>query len=165
MESNVLAAQYCAAIGGFVEGPSAPDGHAESHHPLRHRASAKPGARLGGNMIGPCDERDATGRGQPVTPTFDPLEPTIDIALKNFGGVRSEYPKVPRTTRTCRQARWPRRAPADDRRSFVASGSNRPRRDPPCGDDAPRRCANAVWRRASASMALAPPPRRPGPRR
>jgi hypothetical protein len=34
-----------------------------------------PGARSGGNMIGPCDEGDATG------------------------GVWSQYPKVPRTTR------------------------------------------------------------------
>ena len=49
-------------------------------------------------MIGPCDERDATGRGQRITPTFDPLKPTIDISLKNFGGVRSKDPKVPRTT-------------------------------------------------------------------
>ena len=50
-------------------------------------------------MIGPCDERDVTGRCQPVKPTFNPLEPTIDIGLKDFGGVRSKYPKVPRTTR------------------------------------------------------------------
>src|SRR5271167_2716537 len=41
----------------------------------------------------------ATRACQPVKPTFDPLEPTIDIALKDFGGVRSKYPKVPRTTR------------------------------------------------------------------
>ncbi len=60
-------------------------------------ASAKPGARLGGNMVGPSDEGDATGRGQPVKPAFDPLEPTVDIALKDFSGVRSKYPKVPRT--------------------------------------------------------------------
>jgi hypothetical protein len=50
-------------------------------------------------MVGPCDECDATGRGQPVKPPFDPLEPTVDIALKDFGGVRSKYPKVPWTTR------------------------------------------------------------------
>src|SRR5271165_4917198 len=29
-------------------------------------ASAKPSARFGGSMVGPCDEGDATGRGQPV---------------------------------------------------------------------------------------------------
>jgi hypothetical protein len=113
-------------------------------------------ARLGGNMIGPCDEGGATGRCQRVKPTFDPLEPTIDIALKNFGGVRSKGPKVPRTTRRAGQARWPRRAPVDDRRSFVASESTHPRWDPPCGDDA-RRCANAICHRASASAALARP--------
>src|ERR1700741_3599478 len=73
--------------------------HPGSHHPLMSWASAKPGARLGGHMVGPCDEGDATGRGQLVEPPFDPLEPTIDIALKDFGGVRSKYPKVPRTTR------------------------------------------------------------------
>ena len=56
------------------------------------------GARPGGNMIGPCDEGDATGRGQPVESTFDPLEPTIDVALNDFGRVWSQYPKVPRTT-------------------------------------------------------------------
>ena len=50
-------------------------------------------------MIGPCDEGEATRRGQPVKTTLDPREPTIDIPLKNFGGVRSKYPKVPRTTR------------------------------------------------------------------
>ena len=27
------------------------------------------------------------------------LEPTIDIALKDFGGIRRKYPKVSRTTR------------------------------------------------------------------
>jgi hypothetical protein len=106
-------------------------------------------------MIGPCDEGGATGRCQRVKPTFDPLEPTLDIALKNFGGVRSKGPKVPRTTRRAGQARWPRRALVDDRRSFVASESTHPRWDPPCGDDAPRRCANAICRRASASVALA----------
>jgi len=42
---------------------------------------------------------DAIGRGQPIKPPFDLLEPTIDIAPKNFGGVRSKNPKVPRTTR------------------------------------------------------------------
>ncbi len=62
-------------------------------------ASAKTGARLGGNVVGPCDEGDATGRGQPVKPPFDPLEPTVDIASKDFGGIRSKYPKVPRATR------------------------------------------------------------------
>src|ERR1700693_948198 len=50
-------------------------------------------------MIGPCDEGDATGRGQPVKSTLDPLEPTLDVALNDFGGVWSQYPKVPRTTR------------------------------------------------------------------
>src|SRR5271165_6828549 len=59
----------------------------------------QPGARLGGNMVGPFDEGDATGRGQPVKPPFDPLEPTVDIALEDFGGLRSKCPKVPRTTR------------------------------------------------------------------
>src|SRR5271166_570348 len=59
----------------------------------------QPGARLGGNMVGPCDEGDATGRGQPVKPPFDSLEPTVNIALKDFGGVRSKCPKVPRATR------------------------------------------------------------------
>src|SRR5271166_4208034 len=75
---------------------------AASRHPLRSWGSpapAKSGARLGGNMTSPCDEGDATGRGQPVMPTFDSLEAAIDIALKDFGGVRSKYPKVPRTTR------------------------------------------------------------------
>ena len=62
-------------------------------------ASAKTGARLGGNVVGPCDEGDATGRGQPVKAPFDPLEPTVDIALKDFGGIRSKCPKVPRATR------------------------------------------------------------------
>jgi hypothetical protein len=57
------------------------------------------GARSGGNMISPCDEGDATGRGQPVKSTLDPLEPTIDVALNDFGGVWGQYPKVPRTTR------------------------------------------------------------------
>ncbi len=60
--------------------------------------SAKTGASVGGNMVGPCDEGDATGRGQPVKPPFDPLEPTVDIALKDFGGVRSKCPKVARAT-------------------------------------------------------------------
>src|SRR5271166_4350800 len=50
-------------------------------------------------MVGPFDEGDATGRGQPVKPPFDPLEPTVDIALEDFGGLRSKCPKVPRTTR------------------------------------------------------------------
>ena len=49
-------------------------------------------------MVGPCDEGDATGRGQPVKPPFYPLEPTVDIALKDFGGVRSKCPKVARAT-------------------------------------------------------------------
>ena len=62
-------------------------------------ASAKTGARLGGNVVGPCDEGDATGRGQPVKPQFDPFEPTVDIALKDFGGIRSKCPRVPRATR------------------------------------------------------------------
>ena len=57
------------------------------------------GARPRGNMIGPCDEGDATGRGQPVKSTLDPLEPTIDVVLNDFGGVWSQYPKVPRTAR------------------------------------------------------------------
>src|SRR5208337_1848914 len=74
-------------------------GHAESRHRSRHRASAKFGARLGGNMICPCDEGDASRRGQRVTPSFDPLEPTVDIALKDFRGVGSQYPKVPRAAR------------------------------------------------------------------
>ena len=34
-----------------------------------------------------------------VLPPFDALEPTIDIALKNLGGVWSKNPKFPRTTR------------------------------------------------------------------
>ena len=42
------------------------------------------GARPGGNMIGPCDEGDATRRGQPVKSTLDPLEPTIDVALNDL---------------------------------------------------------------------------------
>src|SRR5208282_4282426 len=62
-------------------------------------ASAKPSARFGGSMVGPWDEGDATGRGQPVKTQFDPLEPTVDIALKDFGGVRSKCPQVPRPTR------------------------------------------------------------------
>ena len=62
-------------------------------------AYAKTGARLGGNVVGPCDKGDATRRGQSVQPPFDPLEPTVDIALKDFGGVRSKCPKVPRATR------------------------------------------------------------------
>jgi hypothetical protein len=49
-------------------------------------------------MSGPCDEGDATRRGQPIKSTLDPLEPAIDVALNDFGGVRSQYPKVPRTT-------------------------------------------------------------------
>jgi hypothetical protein len=59
----------------------------------------------------------------------------------------------------------PRRAPAGDRRSFEAAESNRPRLGLPSGDDAPRQCVSAVWRRASASMARATPLRRLGPRR
>ena len=50
-------------------------------------------------MIGPCYEGDATRRGQPIKSTLNPLEPTIDVALNDFGGVWSQYPKVPRTTR------------------------------------------------------------------
>jgi hypothetical protein len=50
-------------------------------------------------MIGPCDEGHATGRGQSVKSTLNPLEPTIDVSLNDFGGVWSEYPKVPRTAR------------------------------------------------------------------
>jgi len=50
-------------------------------------------------MIGPCDEGNATGRGQSVKSTLDPLEPAIDVALNDLGGVWSQYPKVPRTTR------------------------------------------------------------------
>jgi hypothetical protein len=46
--------------------------------------------RFGGNMIGPYDEGAATGRGQAVKPAFDPLEPTIDIALQDFGCVGSK---------------------------------------------------------------------------
>src|SRR3984957_15812572 len=61
--------------------------------------SAKPALIFGRKFVGPCHEGDATGRGQPIKSPFDPLEPTIDIALKNFGGVRSKNPKVPRTTR------------------------------------------------------------------
>jgi hypothetical protein len=44
-------------------------------------------------MIGPCDEGDEAGRGQPVKSTLDPLE-TMDVALNDFGYVRSQYPKV-----------------------------------------------------------------------
>ena len=61
-------------------------------------SSAKP-ALIRAEAVGPCHEGDATGRGQPIKSPFDPLEPTIDIALKNFGGGRSKNPKVPRTTR------------------------------------------------------------------
>ena len=50
-------------------------------------------------MIGPCYEGDATRGGQPIKSTLDPLEPTIYVALNDFGGVRSQYPKVPRTAR------------------------------------------------------------------
>jgi hypothetical protein len=46
---------------------------------------------------------DATGRGKPIKPSFDTLEPTIDISLKDFGGVRSKSLKVPRTTRRARE--------------------------------------------------------------
>jgi hypothetical protein len=55
-------------------------------------------------MISPGHECDATGRGQPIKSPFDPLEPTVDIALKNFGGGRSKNPKVPRTTRRAGEA-------------------------------------------------------------
>ena len=108
---------------------------------------------------------DATGRGQPVKPPFDPLEPTVDIAQKDFGGIRSKCPKVPQATR-----RAGKRVGHGERlltigRHLGHPSSNRPRRDLPCGGDSPRRYANAVWRRASASMAQAPPPRRPAPRR
>ena len=61
-------------------------------------ASAERGARLSGNMVGPCDQGDASGRGQSVKSMLDPLEPTIDVALKDFGGVWSKYSKVSRTT-------------------------------------------------------------------
>ena len=47
----------------------------------------------------PSREGDATGGGQSIKSMLDPLEPTIDIALKNFGGVGRERSKVPRTTR------------------------------------------------------------------
>src|SRR5260370_41616268 len=109
MESNALPPSTALPIGGFRQGPQRADRHADSHHPLMSWASAKPDARLGGNMVGPCDERDATGRCQPVTPTFDPLKPTVDISLKDFGGVRSKWPKVPRTTRRAGNRLDPRR--------------------------------------------------------
>jgi hypothetical protein len=44
----------------------------------RRQSRAHPRRKL----IGPCHEGDATGRGQPIKPPFDPLEPTIDIAPK-----------------------------------------------------------------------------------
>jgi hypothetical protein len=50
-------------------------------------------------MLGPCDKGDATRRSQSVNSTLDPLEPTIDVAPNDFGGVWSQHPKVPRTTR------------------------------------------------------------------
>ena len=68
------------------------------------------------NMIGPCDEGNVTGGDQPVKPTFDPLKPTVDVALSDFGGVWSKFPKVPRTAWRAGE-RWPQRAPAGDRRS------------------------------------------------
>jgi hypothetical protein len=45
---------------------------------LRFKPALIPGLKL----VGPCREGDATGRGQPIKPPFDPLEPTIDIAPK-----------------------------------------------------------------------------------
>ena len=73
---------------------------------------------------------------------------------REFAGPAEDLARLP--------ARWPPQAPADDRRSSEASGSSRRQWDPRCGDDAPQRCASVVWRRASASMALAPQPRRAG---
>jgi hypothetical protein len=55
------------------------------------------------NHSRPFDEGGATGRGKPIKPSFDTLEPTIDISLKDFGGVRSKSLKVPRTTRRARE--------------------------------------------------------------
>jgi hypothetical protein len=75
------------------------DSSPNSHHTLRSLGLRQSRAHPRRKLIGPCHEGDATGRGQPIKSPFDPLEPTIDIALKNFGGVRSKNPKVPRTTR------------------------------------------------------------------
>src|SRR5271156_5741044 len=75
-------------------GDSSPD----SHRPLRSLGLRQTRARPGRKLVGPCHQGDATGRGQSIEAPLDPLEPTIDIALKNFGGVRSKNPKVPRTT-------------------------------------------------------------------
>src|SRR5208283_2507341 len=57
----------------------------------------------------------------------------------------------------CRQARGPRRAPADDRRSFVAPESNRPRRDPPCGEKAEAQESTELLH-ARVVLPAAPPP-------
>src|ERR1700690_3962520 len=75
------------------------DSSPNSHHTLRSLGLRQTHAHPGRKLVGPCHQGDATGRGQPIKSPFDPLEPAIDIALKNFGGVRSKNPKVPRTTR------------------------------------------------------------------
>src|ERR1700744_5357967 len=59
--------------------------------------------RFGRFLLGPFHEGAATGRGQSVDSPFDSLEPTIDICLKNFGGVWGERPEIPRTTRRDRK--------------------------------------------------------------
>ena len=87
-------------------------------------ASAKTGARLGGNVVGPCDEGDATGRGQPVKPQFDPFEPTVDIALKDFGGIRSKCPRV-RGRHGVSASAWATAAQDFDRLPLLAGGRTR----------------------------------------
>jgi hypothetical protein len=50
-------------------------------------------------MVDPHDEGGPSRGGQPVKPPLDALEPTLYVALKDFGGIRSKGPKVLR-------ARW-----------------------------------------------------------
>ena len=113
------------------------------------------------NRSRPFDEGDTTGRRKPIKPSFDTLEPTIDVS-KDFGGVRNECVRRSRGRPSVRGHR-PRQAP-------LAIGGHLyprepPRRDPPSDGDVSSTMRNAVWRRASASMALACSPHRPGPRR
>src|ERR1700677_3633182 len=75
------------------------DSSPNSHHILRSSGLRQARTPPGRKLVGPCHQGDATGHGQPIKSPFDPLEPTIDIALKNFRGVWSKNPKVPRTTR------------------------------------------------------------------
>ena len=83
------------------EGKLSQIGNPCHHHPRHFRIEPYDNVRAiwwrraaeGGSSSPP------TGRGQSVKPPFDPLKPTVDIALKDFGGVRSKCPKVPRATR------------------------------------------------------------------